>query len=106
MTRTSRLSLIVAGGMSLWGCGALQGPGPELDPNIVFEIQPLEADISATTDTGSPWDPDRSPPEVTLRLWCPDGSSVASEEQEGFHPRWHSGSCTSTVGSFQDKGVE
>ncbi|MEW5848905.1 MAG: hypothetical protein AB2A00_08825 [Myxococcota bacterium] len=105
MKRLASLGLAaVAAGVTV-SCGALGPSGPELDPNAVFEIQPISAVIASTKDNGDAWDPDNSPPDISMRMWCTDGSSVTAEEMETFEPRWTSGSCTSTVGRFQDSGV-
>src|SRR5687768_12739150 len=91
MKAISRLGIAAVAVGVMSSCGGLGDEGPYLDPNAVFEIQPQSAQLSPNKDNGSPWDQDDSIPDVTLRMWCTDGSSVQAEEVQSLTPEWHSG---------------
>ncbi|NOK01371.1 MULTISPECIES: hypothetical protein [Myxococcus] len=65
-----------------------------VDPDGVWRVQPVSAQI-ATTNNGSAWDADSSPPDVFVEMACPGGSSVfISDVVQSYTPAWTTGGCT------------
>lgn len=71
-----------------------------VDPNGVWLVQPVSAQI-ASSNNGSSWDADDSPPDVFVNSTCPGatGASV-TPEVESYTPSWTSGGCTAKAGQL------
>ncbi|WP_375745552.1 hypothetical protein NR800_12505 [Corallococcus interemptor] len=64
-------------------------------PTIRTKIQPLRATIAPQDPAdNSDWDVDGSPPDVVVKLSCPNAQPAPpSEEVESFTPTWTQGAC-------------
>lgn len=66
-----------------------------VDPESVWKVQPVSAEISATNQ-GSSWDTG-SAPDPFVNLWCPStAASITSwtpTVNDSFYPKWSTGGC-------------
>ncbi|MBL0693139.1 hypothetical protein [Comamonas sp. JC664] len=69
-----------------------------VDPNGVWRVQPVSAQIAATNN-GSSWDVGGSPPDVFVRMLCPGATAVVETAiAESFNPTWSTGGCEARAG--------
>lgn len=75
-----------------------------VDPNGVWLVQPASAQI-ASSNNGSSWDGDGSPPDVFVQLACPgDTTAHTTPEVESYNPAWTSGGCTAKASQLLATG--
>ena len=93
-------------------CGACYGPDVcfsngvcDLDPAAKWFAQPASAQI-ASSNNGSSWDGDGSPPDVIVTTTCPGGTVGVSAQVESYNPTWaQTGGCTATAENFLTKDL-
>lgn len=97
------------GGGACVACGAslacLSNRTCGLDPNAIWRVQPLSAQI-APDNNGSSWDGDGSPPDVFAGVGCPGtpDTSSATPSVESYTPTWSSGGCTAKASDLLGRG--
>ncbi|WP_426750495.1 hypothetical protein [Myxococcus sp. Y35] len=71
-----------------------------VDPNGVWRVQPVSAQIAASNN-GESWDAEGSPPDVFVEMACPGATVVTTtEESESYTPVWRTGGCTARAGQL------
>lgn len=75
-----------------------------LDPASKWVVQPVAAAIESSNN-GTSWDGDGSPPDVIVTTVCPGGGVGTSEKVESYNPTFSFGSCVATAGDLLAKGV-
>ena len=93
-------------------CGACYGPDVcftdgtcGLDPAAKWIAQPVSAQI-ASSNNGSSWDGDGSPPDVIVTTTCPGGSIGVTAQVESYNPTWaQTGGCTATAQDLLTKDL-
>jgi hypothetical protein len=75
-----------------------------LDLNSKWIVQPVAAAIESSNN-GSSWDGDGSPPDVIVTTTCPGSAASVSEKVESYNPTFSFGSCVATAGQLLNKGV-
>lgn len=97
------------GGGACQPCGAalacLANGTCGLDPQGVWKLQPVSAQIAANNN-GTAWDGDSSPPDVFVVIACPGNPDTSGQTAtvESNTPTWSSGGCTATASDLLNRG--
>jgi len=91
--------VLALAGLLLLACNApFEQAGQEstlVEPTDVFIVHVESAVVSERTPFGSLWDPDGSPPDVSVTLECPPNQTrVSTQAVESLMPTWSGGLCT------------
>lgn len=74
-----------------------------VDPSSHWRVQPVSATISSSNN-GSSWDPDSSPPDAYVDTWCPPSATWSPgetpEASDTYSPSWTSGGCVATAAAL------